>query len=95
MRVPIPLQFRKMTRLGCGDTVDVELELDLAPRPVVLPVELRAVLEDDPEINELYEQLPPSMQRAWATYVAEAKRPETRMRRVSKALDGIRAGVFP
>jgi hypothetical protein len=95
MRVPIPRDFREMARLGCGDTVDVELELDLTPRPVRLPVELRAVLEEDPEVTELYEKLPPSMRRAWATYVAEAKRPETRMRRARQALIGIRARAFP
>ena len=95
MRVPIPRDFREMTRLRCGDTVEVALELDLTPRPVLLPVELRAVLKDDPEVTALYEKLPPSMRRAWATYVAEAKRPETRMRRASQAPDGIRARVFP
>jgi uncharacterized protein YdeI (YjbR/CyaY-like superfamily) len=95
MRVPIPRDFREMTRLGCGHTVEVALEVDLTTRPVLLPVELRAVLKDDPEVAALYEKLPPSMRRAWAAYVAEAKRLETRIRRASQAPDGIRARTFP
>jgi hypothetical protein len=95
LRVPIPRDFRQMTGLGCGDTVDVVLHLDVTPRPVHVPVELQVVLKDNPEVATLYDKLPPSLRRAWATYVAEAKRPETRLRRACRAPDGIRARAFP
>lgn len=95
MRVPIPRDFREKTQLGCGDTVEVKLELDTTPRPVRVPVELRAILKKDPSLGALYEKLPPSMRRAWATYVEEAKQPETRMRRAARASDGIRARAYP
>ena len=63
--------------------------------PVKIPDELQAVLEANPEVAALYDVLPPSHQRAWAEYVAEAKRPETRMRRACNAPAGIRARAFP
>lgn len=95
LRVPVPRDLREKAGLGRGDTVEVALELDADPRPVHVPDELRALLEDDHELAALYRKLPPSLRRAWATYVGEAKRPETRIRRAGKAPDGIRGGTFP
>jgi hypothetical protein len=95
LRVPIPRGFREMAGLRLGDTVDVVLEPDVTHRPVHVPVELQVVLKADPEVATLYDKLPPSLRRAWATYVAEAKRPETRLRRAHQAPDGIRARAFP
>ena len=95
LRVPIPRDLREKAGLDRGDTVEVALELDADPRRVRVPDELRAVFEDDPEVAALYDKLPPSQRRAWATYVAEAKRPETRVRRARRAPDGIRARDFP
>lgn len=95
LRVPIQREFREATGLACGDTVDVALELDETPRPIQIPVELQDVLNGDPEIAGLYDDLPPSLRRAWATHVAQAKLPETRIRRARRAPDGIRAKAFP
>jgi hypothetical protein len=95
LRMPVPRDLREQAGVRCGDTVDVVIELDKGPRPIKIPDELRAVLNDNPEVAGLYDHLPPSHRRAWATYVEEAKRPETRMRRARKAPDGIRAREFP
>lgn len=95
LRMPVPQQLREQAGVGAGDTVEVAIELDPEPRPVRLPEELRAVFADDPEVAALYERLPPAHRRAWATYVGEAKRPETRQSRARKASDGIRARAFP
>lgn len=93
----MPLRRDLCERLGvrCGDTVEVVIELDTDPRPIEIPEELRAVFDDDPAVARLYDQLPPSHRRAWASYVGEAKRPETRARRARNAPAGIRARQFP
>lgn len=95
LRVPIPRDFRLAAGFGRGDPVEVALELDPDPRPVRVPDELRAVFKEEPEVAALYARLPPAHRRAWATHVAEAKRPETRTRRARRAPDGIRAREFP
>ena len=95
MRVPIPRDFREMAGLDRGDTVIVALELDPSPRPLKIPAELRAVLTGDSDLSVLYEELPASMRRAWAGYVEQAKRPETRSRRARQAANGIRARAYP
>ena len=95
LRVPIPRKLREKAGLERGDNVEVHLELDTAPRRTVLPNELRAVFKSDPEVAALYGELPPSLRRAWAEYVAEAKRPETRTNRADRAPAAIRARKFP
>jgi len=95
LRMPVPRDLRAAAGVACGDVVEVTMELDPEARPVELPSELRAVLAKDPKLAALYERLPPAHRRAWATYVAEGKRPETRERRAGKAPEGIRARAFP
>jgi Bacteriocin-protection, YdeI or OmpD-Associated/Domain of unknown function (DUF1905) len=95
LRMPVPRDLREKAGVRRGDTVEVAIALDTAPRPVDLPDELQAVLNADPEVAARYAALPPAHRRAWATYVAEARRPETRARRARKAPEGIRARAFP
>ena len=78
-----------------GDVVEVRLETDPEPRTFEVPAELAAILEQDAELAELYAQRAPSLRRAWATHVGEAKRSETRQRRAEKAPRGIREGLYP
>ena len=86
-----------LDRIGAskGDMVEVRIELDTKTRDVDVPPELEAVLDDDPKLRELYPNLAPSLRRAWATFVAEAKRPDTRVRRAEKARKGIREKLYP
>lgn len=95
LRVPLAQELREELGVRTGDTVEVTIELDSEPRPIEIPDELRAVFDDDPEVAVLYERLAPSCRRAWASYVGDAKRPETRVRRARKAPAGIRAREFP
>lgn len=95
LRMAVPRDLRERAGVAAGDTVDVAIALDTEPRPLELPAELRAVFSHDPEVGRLYDQLPPAHRRAWAAYVADAKRPETRERRARKAPQGIRAREFP
>ena len=56
------------------------------PRSSSGPPELAQGLKDDPHARRAYEAMPPSHRKAYATFVEEAKRPETRVRRVQQAL---------
>lgn len=95
LRVPVPRELRDEAGVGCGDTVEVSLERDTAPRPVEIPPELQSVFEAHPDVARLFDALPPAHRHAWAAYVADAKRPETRERRAKSAPEGIRAREFP
>jgi hypothetical protein len=92
------LGFRKEIRdaaggIEKGDTVEVEIERDDAPREVEVPDELAAALAQDPKLETSFESLAFTHRKEYATWIGEAKRAETRARRVEKALDMLRNGV--
>ncbi len=62
-------------------------EAGRARRPAVdTPRDLEQALRDDPAAGRAYVAMPPSHRRAYVEFIEEAKRPETRVRRVQQAL---------
>ncbi|GAA2058006.1 YdeI/OmpD-associated family protein [Williamsia deligens] len=80
------------TQLGveAGDTVDVLIEADTAPREVELPGDLAAALDAEPGLRPAFDALAPSRRKEHARSVADAKKPETRERRIVAVLDAVR-----
>ncbi len=68
----------------------IELERDDAPRQLDVPPELSAALAGDDLALAVFERLSFSHRREYATWVAEAKRPETRARRVDETVRRLR-----
>jgi hypothetical protein len=83
---------REAAGVQAGDTVTFMLELDSAPREVEVPAALQAALEHDPEAQREFDGLAYTHRKEFARWVAEAKRDETRERRVEQAVDMIRTG---
>ena len=81
---------RKATGRGAGDEVEVRLDVDDAPRVIETPEDLAAELAKDPVAKAAWEKLSYSHQRAHAEAITDAKKPDTRARRVAKALDVLR-----
>lgn len=73
-----------------GQDVTVVIALDEAPREVEVPAELAAVLDGDAGLRSAWDALAFSHRREHARAVAEAKRPETRQRRVDAAVEALR-----
>jgi hypothetical protein len=90
--LPVKRALREAAGVAAGDTVLVELELDETPRTVEPPSDLRAALAADPEAGAAFERLSYTHRREYAEWVAEAKRAETRRRRVERALAMLREG---
>jgi hypothetical protein len=90
----VRLGVHKATRQGAGatfgDQVTIELERDDAPRQLDVPPELSAALAGDDLALAVFERLSFSHRREYATWVAEAKRPETRARRVDETVRRLR-----
>lgn len=66
-----------------GEDVDVEITLDEAPREVELPADLEAVLAKDSGLRSAWDTLAPSRRKEHARSIGEAKRDETRARRLA------------
>jgi hypothetical protein len=75
-----------------GDEADVVVALDDAPREVEVPDALAAALADDDAARAAYEALAFTHRKEFARWVAEAKRPETRDRRVAETLTMLSEG---
>lgn len=75
-----------------GDMVHVRLELDSAPREVHLPEDVAALVAEHPAAADGWAALSPSNKREYARWIEEAKRPETRQRRVEETVRKLAAG---
>lgn len=79
-------ETRAATGRSGGDTVEVRLEVDDAPRTVEPPAALVAPFADHPSAADAWAALAPSKQKAHALSIEGAKTEETRDRRVQKVL---------
>ena len=70
-----------------GDTVAVELELDNSPRVIAPPADLARALARDRKAAASWEKLSYTKQREMARGLEEAKKPETRERRLAAAIE--------
>jgi hypothetical protein len=75
-----------------GDEVTVTIALDEAPREVDVPPALAQALEADTEAAARFDALAFTHRKEFASWVAEAKKDETRERRVAEALRMLREG---
>ncbi len=66
-----------------GDEVEALIELDDAPREIEVPDDLAAALAAVPGAREAFDALAPSHRKEHVRAVLEAKKPETRERRVA------------
>jgi uncharacterized protein YdeI (YjbR/CyaY-like superfamily) len=59
---------------------------------LAVPVDVQAALARNPRADQIFGDLPPSHKREYLTWVAEAKKPETRTRRVQSMVARLTEG---
>ncbi|GGR12921.1 hypothetical protein GCM10010196_01840 [Agromyces mediolanus] len=84
--IPFSSDKRRETGIGGGDPIEVEMELDTAPRTVEVPADFQAALEAAPGAVAAFEALAPSHKKAHVTAIEQAKAAETRQRRIDAAV---------
>ena len=89
--VPVSGEVRKAAGVTAGDELDVGIELDDAPRTVDVPPDLAAGVAEAPAAAQAWEKLAYTHQKEWARSVEDAKKPETRARRIAAAVEALRA----
>ena len=89
--LPLNRQNREAAGVAAGERITVELEADTEERTVDVPDELRVALDADHEARSAFESLSYSHRKEYADWIVEAKREETRRRRVAKTLERLRA----
>ncbi len=91
------LGLNREVRVGAGvdagDSVAVEMELDDAPREVVVPRDLELALAEAPDARATFEALSYTHRKEYARWITETKREATKRARVERAVAMLRAGV--
>lgn len=90
--VGVSQEVRAGAGVAGGDEVDLELEVDDAPREVEVPADFAAALAANPTEKARFEKLSFSHQRRHVMAIEAAKAPETRARRIDGALKILRDG---
>jgi bifunctional DNA-binding transcriptional regulator/antitoxin component of YhaV-PrlF toxin-antitoxin module len=86
----IPKAFRSATGIEPGDNIVVTLERDVEERTVRIPSDLAKELKKDKALKDAWDKLSFTLRKETARGLEEAKRPETRARRLEKALAMLR-----
>jgi uncharacterized protein YdeI (YjbR/CyaY-like superfamily) len=81
---------RNAAGVATGDEVEVEVESDAGPRVVAEPADFARALDADPAARTAYDRLSDSRKREHVVAIESAKKPETRTRRIEKALARLR-----
>jgi len=74
-----------------GDTITVELDVDTAARVIEAPADLARMLAGDKKAAARWEKLSYTNKREIAMSLVDAKKPETRERRLAAVMDRLRA----
>jgi Bacteriocin-protection, YdeI or OmpD-Associated/Domain of unknown function (DUF1905) len=90
--VGVSAENRAGAGVAGGDEVDVDIELDTAPREVTVPPELAAALAAEPKAAETFERLSYSNKSWHVLQFTGAKTEETRQRRLAKSIEALRDG---
>jgi uncharacterized protein YdeI (YjbR/CyaY-like superfamily) len=88
----ISAEHRAGAGIAAGDEVDVELELDTEVREVAVPADFAEALGAEPEARRFFDGLSYTQRRWFVLGIEEAKAPETRRRRIDKAVARLASG---
>jgi Bacteriocin-protection, YdeI or OmpD-Associated/Domain of unknown function (DUF1905) len=90
--IGVAAEHRAAAGVKAGDVVEVDLELDTAPREIEVPPDFAAALDKDREAKGFFDGLSYSNKRRLTLSIDDAKTPETRRRRIEKSISQLREG---
>ena len=90
--IGVSAAVRAATGLRGGDPISVTLKVADTPREVDVPADFAAAMEENPPARAFFDALSNSLQRYHVDSINAAKAPETRQRRVEKAVALFLAG---
>ena len=86
----IPKAFREEAGISAGDNIVITLEPDTAPREVSVPTDLSKAIKRG-GLSAAWDKLSYTHRKEHVRAVEEAKRPETRAKRIEKAIEMLAA----
>ncbi|HVF30837.1 MAG TPA: YdeI/OmpD-associated family protein [Pyrinomonadaceae bacterium] len=89
----IPKAFREAAGIKAGDNIVVTFEKDVAERSVEIPADLAKELKKNKAMASAWDKLSFTLRKENASSIEEAKKPETRARRLQKTLEMLKERV--
>lgn len=90
--LPLAAEHREAAGVKAGDEIEVDVELDTAPREVALPDDFAAALDADPVARHTFDALSNSNKKWHVLSIEGAKTEDTRQRRIEKSVATLREG---
>ncbi|MEN8615165.1 YdeI/OmpD-associated family protein [Dehalogenimonas sp. THU2] len=91
--IGVNAEIRKALGKHTGDTIHVIMEKDTEQRTVEIPADLLTALDNNPAAHDYFNKLPYSHRNEYVENIIEAKKPETRTRRVEKMVNDLKGRV--
>jgi bacteriocin resistance YdeI/OmpD-like protein/uncharacterized protein DUF1905 len=91
-KLPISAEHRAGAGVAAGEEIEVTLELDTEPREITVPADFAAALAGEPDARRFFDGLSYSQKQWFVLGIEEAKKPETRERRIAGAVARLREG---
>jgi len=88
-------EMREGAKVKAGDTVEFVMEKDEEPRTIATPPDLLKALNARKSVKALWDKMSYSHRKEHIGFIEEAKKPETRARRIAKAVEMIAAMNTP
>jgi bifunctional DNA-binding transcriptional regulator/antitoxin component of YhaV-PrlF toxin-antitoxin module len=83
----VPKRFRDAAGIKANETITVEMERDTEERVIAPPQDLAVALKKNKDANGVWEKLSYTHKKEYVTAIEDAKKAETRERRVSKTIE--------
>jgi hypothetical protein len=90
--IGVAAEHREKAGVAAGDELDVEMELDTAPREVSVPPDFAEALDADEGARRFFEGLNYSNKRRLVEAIEGVKSAETRQRKIATTVDRLREG---
>jgi len=90
--LPLAAEHRRAAGVTAGDSIEVDVVVDDAPREVEVPPDFAAALEAEPAARATFDGLSNSNKKAHTMNIEGARTPETRQRRIEKSIAVLREG---
>jgi len=85
-------EIREQIGKTFGDEIEITVEQDTEPRVIEIPRELAEAFEREKAAAEYFNSLSYSHQKEYVGYITEAKKEETRARRVAQTIEMLKQG---
>ena len=85
-------EIREQIGKTFGDPVTITVEPDTEPRVIEIPAGLKKAFKLEKEAKASFDKLSYTHQREYVMWINEAKREETRLNRIAKAIEMLKQG---